>query len=62
MYMTRFMSGIGLNKLAKTKGYLLYNWDKKVYMPRSEWYKPQKQEFVKQKDKPVAELIKNEVV
>ena len=62
MYFARFTPEIGLNKLAKHKGYMWYDWDKKMYIDNREWYKPQKQEFVAQKNKPIGEMIKNEVI
>ena len=56
------MHEIGLNTLAKHKGNKWYDWDKKEYIDRREWYKPKFQEFVAQKHKPIGELVKNEVV
>ena len=56
------MSEVGLNVFAKNMGGLWYDWDKKEYRPKIEWYKDKIIEFVKQKDKPVAELINNEVI
>ena len=37
MYLTRFMSEIGLNVFAKNMGGLWYDWDKKEYRPKIEW-------------------------
>ena len=68
IYFTRFMHELGMNKLAKNKGYCWYDWEKKIYRPKSDWYKVkdknrlQGQEFVHEKGKKIGELIKNSVV
>ena len=36
---TRYMSNLGINCYAKTKKRMWYDWDKKCYKPRAEWYK-----------------------
>ena len=61
-YLTRFMTGVGLNAFAKNKGKKWYNWDKKEYIDRAEWFKPQFEEIVNQIHKPKGHLIKSEVV
>ena len=38
VYFTRYMSNLGLNAIAKTKGPLWYNHKFKKYMPKSAWY------------------------
>ena len=61
-YLTRFMTNLGLNALAKNKGNKWYNWNKKEYIDKSEYFKPQFEEIVSQIHKPKGQLIKNEVV
>ena len=39
LYFTRFLHEIGLNRLAKNKGHCWYDWEKKEYRPKSDWYK-----------------------
>ena len=36
---TRYMSTLGLNYYAKTKGQLWYDWDEQCYKPKSAWFK-----------------------
>ena len=38
VYYTRYMSNLGMNYLAKTKGSLWYGWDEQKYKPKSDWY------------------------
>ena len=61
-YLTRSMSNLGLNALAKNKGNKWYNWNKKEYIGKSEYFKLQFEELVSQIHKPKGHLIKNEVV
>ena len=37
--LTRYMSNLGINCYAKTKQRMWYDWDKKCYRPRAEWFK-----------------------
>ena len=61
-YLTRFMTDVGLNAFAKNKGQKWYNWDRKEYIDRTEWFKPKFEEIVSQIHKLKGHLIKNEVV
>ena len=36
---TRYMSNLGINYYAKTKKQMWYDYNKKCYRPRAEWYK-----------------------
>ena len=36
---TRYMSNLGINCYAKTKKRMWYDYDKKCYKPRADWYK-----------------------
>ena len=36
---TRYMSNLGINAYAKTKKRMWYDWDKKCYIPREQWFK-----------------------
>ena len=56
------MSEIGINALAKNKGHLWFDSEKKEYRPKSDWYKNQNIEFVKDNSKKVSQLIKNEQI
>ena len=38
IYFTRYLSNLGLNSLAKTKGNLWYDYDEKKYKPKSDWF------------------------
>ena len=62
IYFTRYMSEIGINALAKNKGHLWFDSEKKEYRPKSDCYKNQKIEFVKDNSKKVSQLIKNEQI
>ena len=39
VYFTRYVSDLGLNYFAKTKGNLWYGWDENKFRPKSDWYK-----------------------
>ena len=41
VYMTRYMSNLGLKRLAKTKEHMWCNWRLKKFIPKFEWYKKQ---------------------
>ena len=56
------MHSVGWNNLAKNKGNKWYDWDKKRYIDKGEWFKPNSEEIVNQIHKPKGHLIKNEVV
>ena len=56
------MTDVGLNAFAKNKGQKWYNWDRKEYIDRTEWFKPKFEEIVSQIHKLKGHLIKNEVV
>ena len=36
---TRYMSNLGINYYATTKNRMWYDWNKKCYKPRADWYK-----------------------
>ena len=36
---TRYMSNLGMNCFAKTKGRMWYDWNKKCFVPRENWFK-----------------------
>ena len=38
IYLTRYMSTVGMNNFAKTQGRKWFDWDKKQYFDRSLWY------------------------
>ena len=38
IYLTRYMSNIGLNSFAKSKGNLWYDWFENRFKPKSEWF------------------------
>ena len=52
------MHSVGWNNLAKNKGNKWYDWDKKKYIDKGEWFKPNSEEIVNQIHKPKGHLIK----